>query len=89
MLQNGIYLNMEAKATDSRPLMISITAVRCLECGEEYAKPERGGTLHENPGCPRCGYLGWISASIPVTHRGHERLRSDVDRLPRRAARAR
>lgn len=37
--------------------------VRCLECGEVYAKPVAGGTVEQNPGCPRCEYLGWV----PVT----------------------
>jgi hypothetical protein len=30
-----------------------------------YAKPAGGGTAKENPGCPECGYVGWLSASIP------------------------
>jgi hypothetical protein len=34
--------------------------VRCLECGNAYAKPCAGGTVDQNPGCPRCGYIGWI-----------------------------
>jgi hypothetical protein len=34
--------------------------VRCLECGAVYAKPTEGGTVDRNPGCPRCGYVGWI-----------------------------
>ena len=34
--------------------------VRCLECGATYGKPYRGGTISTNPGCPECGYLGWV-----------------------------
>ena len=35
-------------------------AVMCLECGTTYAKPVKGGTTARNPGCPNCGYVGWI-----------------------------
>jgi hypothetical protein len=45
--------------------VIPIERVRCLECGARYIKPFDGGTVHENPGCPRCSYVGWISVSIP------------------------
>jgi hypothetical protein len=41
-------------------------SVRCLECGEIYAKPVAGGTVHKNPGCPVCGYVGWIPVKLPV-----------------------
>jgi hypothetical protein len=44
-----------------------IESVRCLECGEVYAKPAGGGTANANPGCPECGYVGWLSASIPLS----------------------
>jgi hypothetical protein len=47
--------------------VIQIDRVSCLECGAKYVKPADGGTVHENPGCPKCGYLGWISASIPAS----------------------
>jgi hypothetical protein len=50
--------------------VIQIDRVRCLECGAKYVKPADGGTVHENPGCPRCGYLGWISATIPASNSG-------------------
>jgi hypothetical protein len=42
-------------------------AVRCLECGAVYSKPAGRGTLKANPGCPDCGYLGWLAASIPFS----------------------
>jgi predicted nucleic acid-binding Zn-ribbon protein len=38
-----------------------VESVRCLECGAVYAKPAGGGTVRENPGCPECGYVGWVS----------------------------
>jgi hypothetical protein len=85
-LRNGIYQSMQY--TTNVPKLVAAEPVRCLECGETYSKPGRGGTVHENPGCPKCGYLGWISASIPVTHRGHARPRFDADLLLPRAARA-
>jgi hypothetical protein len=37
--------------------------VRCLECAQVYVKPSRGSISATNPGCPRCGYVGWV----PVT----------------------
>jgi predicted nucleic acid-binding Zn-ribbon protein len=54
-----------------------LESVSCLECGSVYAKPVGGGTAATNPGCPECGYLGWMpfkSASERVP------LRSGVDR---------
>ena len=39
--------------------------VRCLACGTAYAKPSGGGSVKENPGCPSCGYLGWVTAATP------------------------
>jgi predicted nucleic acid-binding Zn-ribbon protein len=64
--------------------MTLVEAVRCLECGAVYSKPAGGGTVTANPGCPECGYLGWLSNSIPFSedaprHRSagdHPHLRS-------------
>ena len=50
---------MEHNAATVRELR-PVEHVRCLDCGSSYAKPAGGGTVKENPGCPRCGYLGWI-----------------------------
>lgn len=36
-------------------------SVSCLACRHVYEKPMRGGTASRNPGCPRCGYVGWLS----------------------------
>ena len=44
----------------------ALESVRCLECGEIYSKPVGGGTVQTNPGCPECGYLGWIPVSLPA-----------------------
>ena len=47
------------------PLCV-LESVCCLECGEIYSKPVAGGTVQKNPGCPRCGYVGWIPLSLVV-----------------------
>ena len=44
--------------------LYAVERVRCLDCGTTYGKPKAGGTVQENPGCPRCGYLGWISTTV-------------------------
>jgi hypothetical protein len=54
--------------------VIQIDRVRCLECGTTYVKPADGGTVHENPGCPKCGYVGWIAAAIPASSDGQRRF---------------
>lgn len=59
-----------------------VETVRCLECGAVYSKPSRGGTVRANPGCPECGYLGWLSTSIPFSEDAPRR-RSSAD-PPRR-----
>ena len=35
-------------------------SVRCLECGEVYAKPLAGGTVRRTRAARPCGYVGWI-----------------------------
>jgi hypothetical protein len=60
--------------------------VRCLDCGSSYSKPMGRGTAAANPGCPTCGYLGWVPFSgeeAPPQHR------FDADLLPLRFARRR
>lgn len=71
--------------------VIQIDRVRCLECGGCYVKPVDGGTVQENPGCPRCGYLGWISATIPAVAASSSGglRRFAADRRLHRAVRAR
>ena len=57
--------------------------VRCLACDALYIKPAGGGTVRDNPGCPDCGYAGWVAASnlTPI-----ERHHFDEDRRRRRSA---
>ena len=45
--------------------IVQVDRVRCLECGSTYSKLAQGGTESRNPGSPRCGYVGWILATIP------------------------
>ena len=54
----------ESSAT---PNLSVLESVRCLECGAVYSKPAGGGTVNANPGCPDCGYVGWLSAAIPFS----------------------
>ena len=55
---------MEATAEEFASLAV-LESVRCLDCGEVYSKPSAGGTVRKNPGCPSCGYVGWIPISLP------------------------
>jgi len=45
------------------PQLAIVEGVRCLNCGAVYGKPRAGGTVRENPGCPDCGYVGWVPAA--------------------------
>jgi len=40
--------------------------VRCRECGAAYPKPTNGSTTARNPGCPNCGYVGWLEVDVTV-----------------------
>ena len=51
---------MERNALSQHSLRV-VESVRCLECGAVYAKPAGGGTVQANPGCPECGYVGWVA----------------------------
>lgn len=59
-----------------------LESVRCLGCGKVYAKPAGGGTAATNPGCPECGYLGWLGLSEGEP----PQLHSGADLRPRRLA---
>ena len=58
----GVFVGMEG--TSDGPTLAVYESVRCLECGTVYAKPARGGTARSNPGCPECGYVGWLSVDL-------------------------
>lgn len=53
--------------------------VTCLECGTTYPKPVKGGTTACNPGCPNCGYVGWLEVEVTVRV-GHGA--DDAKRMP-------
>lgn len=57
-------------------------SVRCLGCGSVYSKPLGGGTPSDNPGCPRCKYVGWIPTEQSFTPTA-EPLRFSADPQPR------
>jgi predicted nucleic acid-binding Zn-ribbon protein len=65
----------------------AVFTVRCLGCGAVYAKPAGGGTAAANPGCPKCGYVGWVTADRDVS-RSSGPLRSASGRLHRRSGRS-
>jgi hypothetical protein len=68
-----------SKGDDGRPLP-RIERVRCLACRVAYVKPAGGGTVSANPGCPECGYVGWVRELTPDA----SPRRSVADRLRRR-----
>jgi len=48
------------------PRPTALQSVCCLECERTYSKPAGGGIVWANPGCPHCGYVGWMPASAPA-----------------------
>jgi hypothetical protein len=58
---------MDVEPRVTGPSLAVVESVRCLECGAVYAKPAGGGTVRANPGCPECGYVGWLAVSVPVS----------------------
>jgi hypothetical protein len=64
----------------------AIETVRCLSCGSAYGKPAGGGTVRSNPGCPECGYVGWVLAESAAITGGFEPHRSFADPPRRRSA---
>ena len=61
---HGVFSRMETYLEEF-PQLAVLASVRCLSCGEVYSKPVAGGTVHKNPGCPECAYVGWIPVSLP------------------------
>ena len=64
------------------PPLAVLESVRCLDCGDVYAKPASGDMVERNPGCPTCGYSGWIPIRLPQER--VSRLHSGAGRLPLR-----
>ena len=76
---------MGAASGDEGPQLTVVESVRCLDCGAVYAKPQAGGTVRENPGCPDCGYVGWMAASPSALSEDWLPRRSAAGRQPHRA----
>ena len=72
--QSGVFYEVNVKPAGETQGLTVLESVRCLECGAVYAKPVDGGTVRQNPGCPDCGYVGWLPVSA----------RPGVDSQPRR-----
>lgn len=73
---------MDSESGDEAPNLTVLESVRCLECGAVYAKPSGGGTVRQNPGCPDCGYVGWIAITGHSFSEAWTPPHSDADRLP-------
>jgi hypothetical protein len=73
---------VEANAGEAGPALTVLESVRCLECGAVYSKPAGGGTARQNPGCPDCGYVGWIGLAEPFRELWRPRHRA-AGPLPR------
>ena len=76
---------MDAESGDEAPSLTVLETVRCLECGAVYAKPAGGGTVRANPGCPECGYVGWVATRPGPISEAWLPRHFDVDRLPHRS----
>jgi DNA-directed RNA polymerase subunit RPC12/RpoP len=64
---SGVFFDMDGRRGEPalQAALSMLVSVRCLDCGEIYSKPGDGGTAKQNPGCPNCGYVGWLSVSLP------------------------
>ena len=73
---------MRSDSGGEAPTLTVLESVRCLECGAVYAKPSGGGTVQENPGCPDCGYVGWVGSRVTAFSESFSPRRSDAGRRP-------
>jgi predicted nucleic acid-binding Zn-ribbon protein len=64
-----------------RPKVVLLESVRCLSCGAVYSKPNGVDIVAANPGCPRCGYLGWLATSSATALALRYRFAGDRRRL--------
>jgi hypothetical protein len=67
---------------DEGPPLAVVESVRCLECAAVYGRPLGGGTVRENPGCPDCGYVGWIPTAPEAFNEEWLPSRSAAGRRP-------
>jgi hypothetical protein len=75
-----------SKTPSDEKKLAAIETVRCLSCGAAYGKPAGGGTVTSNPGCPECGYVGWVLAEGAALTEEFEPHHSFVDPPRRRSA---
>jgi hypothetical protein len=75
-------MHVGSDSGDKAPNLTVLESVRCLECGAVYAKPAGGGTVRENPGCPDCGYVGWVDARGRAFSESWTPRHFDAGRLP-------
>jgi len=75
-------LHVRSDSGGGPPNLTVLESVRCLECGVVYAKPAGGGTVQENPGCPDCGYVGWVGARVAGVSESWLPLHFDAGHLP-------
>lgn len=77
---------MTSKTPSEDNPLTALETVRCLSCWSAYAKPAGGGTVRSNPGCPECGYVGWVLAKGVEFTEAFEPSRSYADPPRRRSA---
>ena len=68
--------------SEAAPKLTVLESVQCLECGAVYAKPTGGGTVQANPGCPDCGYVGWVGTRVGALNESWLPRHSDAGRQP-------
>jgi hypothetical protein len=76
------FKHVESKPGEQLPNLTVLESVRCLDCGAVYAKPSEGGTVRQNPGCPECGYVGWMADPTRPFSEVWRLRRSGGDPLP-------
>jgi predicted RNA-binding Zn-ribbon protein involved in translation (DUF1610 family) len=89
---NGVYLDVNDQSEDKtgedteddhEAMLDTVQEVRCLSCGTVYERGKGTGSASENKGCPECGYVGWLSAKVPVSEEFERRhFGADRPRLP-------
>jgi hypothetical protein len=62
----GIVFHMNAATGQRERELELLESVRCLGCGAVYAKPGGRGTAVASPGCPECGYVGWVTSDVAL-----------------------
>ena len=79
--KSGFFFHVKPDS-GAAPRLTVLESVRCLECDLVYAKPTGGGTVQANPGCPDCGYVGWVGARVNAFTESWTPRHSDAGRRP-------